>query len=104
MKYLCHWCDMNTDQPQLQDKAEQKLLGWPEVMLVHSPGVSTKSLCDEGIYRPSMATLTELGFKSKGYLIPYHDYEGNPILDNGKPFYRVRLDEAKGTNGKQKGN
>ena len=49
-----------------------------------------------------MATLTELGFKSKGYLIPYHDYEGNPILDNGKPFYRVRLDEAKGTNGKQK--
>ena len=60
------------------------------------PGVKPQTLAANGVHRPTMAELeTVYGFKSPGFIIPYLDRRGDPIMDGGRPFVRLRLDRTK---------
>lgn len=67
------------------------LLTYPEHRIVRRGGVLDSTLADAGIIHPTSAELEACNFRSRGFLIPYYSYDGTPVLDKGKPFYRQRL-------------
>ncbi len=58
------------------------------------PGVSDETLRKAGIHRVTADEAFELcGLHKSGIWIPYSDINGKPVMVNGKPYGRLRLDE-----------
>ncbi|MFZ4776953.1 MAG: toprim domain-containing protein [Terrimicrobiaceae bacterium] len=56
-------------------------------------GVQTETLIENGIHRPTTAEINDF-FDSKwpdGFIIPYHDALGGDIIDNDRPYARIRI-------------
>ncbi len=62
-------------------------------------GVTSETLAANGIYRPDLKELVDkYGFKEEdgpGFIIPYHSRTGEPIIDGGRPYARLRRDTPK---------
>lgn len=57
------------------------------------PGITPDTLAAAGIRHVSAAEAKELcGLGVAGLWIPFHDIDGNPVEDGGKPYGRLRLD------------
>ena len=55
------------------------------------PGVTNKFLADAGCHHYGNDDVQEHGCRAEGIAIPFRSLDGEPILDNGKPFARIRL-------------
>ncbi len=61
------------------------------------PGIEPATVKNAGIRRVDPATAEKVtGLFAPGILIPYFDFDGTPIGDNGEHYYRLRLDEPRG--------
>ncbi len=70
-------------------------------------GVTAETLAANGIHRPDVKELVDkYGFNDgPGFIIPYYDRKGNPIIDGDRPYTRCRVDtpvEKPDKNGKLK--
>ena len=63
----------------------------PAVPPFNRPGVTDKFLADAGCHHYGNDDVQEHGCRPEGIAIPFRSVTGEPILDNGKPFARVRL-------------
>lgn len=62
------------------------------------PGISTASLARAGVRTVNADEARELvGFAAPGLLIPYVTRTGSPVLTEGRPFYRLRLERPTGS-------
>ena len=56
------------------------------------PGITEFSLVDNGIEAVDEAKAKELvGLPEAGLAIPYRQLDGSPVMDSGKPYHRLRL-------------
>ncbi len=63
----------------------------PAVPPFNRPGVTDKFLADAGCHHYGNDDVQEHGCRAEGIAIPFRLLTGEPILDNGKPFARIRL-------------
>lgn len=56
-------------------------------------GVQTETLIGNGIHRPTTAEINDFFDKKwpDGFIIPYHDAGGGDIMDNDRPYARIRI-------------
>lgn len=58
------------------------------------PGISDETLIKAGISRVTAEEAQKLcGFAAAGIWIQYFDIDGKPIVSNGRPYGRLRLDK-----------
>lgn len=63
--------------------------------LFNRPGVSDQFLTEAGcVHVGENDCLKNFGFRAEGIAIPFHHANGSPIMDNDRPFARVRLYSA----------
>ena len=56
------------------------------------PGITDNFLIEAGVkHLNKEQAYIATGCNSEGVLIPYYDTEGNPVIEDGKPFGRLRL-------------
>ena len=63
----------------------------PAIAPFNRPGVTDKFLADAGCHHYGNDDVQEHGCKAEGIAIPFISLTGEPILDSGKPFARIRL-------------
>jgi hypothetical protein len=62
------------------------------------PGITPQTLIAAGVRRVTEAEAKDLiGFAASGLAIPYHNKDGSALIVNRKPFFRIRLDQPKGS-------
>ena len=66
-------------------------------MSIKRPGITAESLVRNGVKEVTAEEAFQLCVcKEKGMFIPYHNLDGSPILDKGKPYGRLRLKNRQG--------
>ena len=64
------------------------------VPVVSRPGISAEMLARAEVRRVSAAEAQTLcGLAEPGLFLPYRSANGEPVLDGGKPYGRLRLDK-----------
>src|SRR5688572_17866098 len=59
------------------------------------PGISSETLARAGVVAVSAEQAEAMcGLATEGLFIPYRGLDGAPVLDNGKPYGRLRLAKA----------
>jgi hypothetical protein len=70
----------------------------PSSSLLNRPGVSDQFLIQAGCaHIGAEECVSRYGFRAEGIAIPFHHANGSPIMDNDRPFARVRLYHATDT-------
>ena len=64
---------------------------------IKRPGISSETLAKAGVVRvDARGAFKLIGFEAPGLAIPYFTAGGQPLIVNGQPFHRVRLDMPQG--------